>query len=239
MYTNLCTNFVKQPEIKTVVWILPCLAFDIVYQLQKKILSDKIANPTFPDVLLITSHPACYTLGRASSQSEKNASYPFPRFEIERGGHLTFHHPQQVILYPLFKLKSPNVHAHLRRVLSWGQAALADLGIFSDIDGQGSGLWLDESKKIASVGIAIKRWISFHGLAINVSVDESMWHDLPEGIHPCALAKAIPTNLCDINETLTRSQVVEALIEVFKKDESLGLIQFKDIKEFDDNYKKE
>ncbi|MCE2929939.1 MAG: lipoyl(octanoyl) transferase LipB [Vampirovibrionales bacterium] len=233
MYRNLCNKFVKHPDLKTVVWILPCLDFEIVHELQKKILQDKIANAAFPDVLLLTSHPACYTLGRASSQIEKEHHYPFPVFEIERGGHLTFHHPEQVILYPLITLKTPDVHAHLKRVLNWGQNALAHLGIDSLLDGQGSGLWLDESKKVASVGIAIKRWVSYHGLAINVSVDESMWQGLPTGVHPCALPHAVPTNLCDIRPALIRQEVELALIEVLKEDERLHPIQFENILSFD------
>ncbi len=235
MYRKLCNKFVKHPETKTVVWILPCLDFEIVYELQKKILQDKIANPGFPDLFLLTSHPACYTLGRASSQLEKETVYPFPSFEIERGGHLTFHHPEQVILYPLLTLKAPDVHAHLKRVLNWGQATLAALGISSSLDGQGSGLWLDGSKKVASVGIAVKRWVSYHGLAINVSVDESMWQNLPVGVHPCSLPNAIPTNLCDISPTLTRQDVEWALIEILKEDETLHPIQFENIRIFGDD----
>jgi lipoate-protein ligase B len=236
MYRKLCNNLIKHPETKTVVWILPSLDFEIVYELQKQILQDKIANPSFPDVLLLTSHPACYTLGRASSQIEKETIYPFPSFVIERGGHLTFHHPEQVILYPLITLKTPDVHAHLKRVLNWGQSALAHLEISSSLDGQGSGLWLDESKKVASVGIAVKRWVSYHGLAINVSVDESMWQGLPAGVHACALPHAIPTNLCDICPTLTRQDVEQALMDVLKKDASLHPVQFENIMSFGNDF---
>lgn len=235
MYTKLCNIIEKNPDIQTVVWVLPCLDFEVVYELQKKILNDKINNPTFPDVLLITSHPAAYTLGRASSACEKEAVYAFPTFEIERGGHLTFHHPQQVILYPLITLKTPDVHAHLKRVLTWGQETLSSLGIRSALDGQGSGLWVDEFKKVASIGIAIKRWVSYHGLAINVSVDESMWLSLPKGVHPCGLSQAIPTNLCDLKPQLTRQLVETALIEVLKEDERLLPIQFENIINFDDD----
>ena len=232
MYTNLCNNFVKVPSTQTILWILPCLDFERVSQLQKEILVHKIENPDCPDFILMTSHPPSYTLGRASSLIEKETPYAFPSYEIERGGHLTFHHPEQVILYPLLKLKTPDVHAHLKRVLHWGQNALNTLGIHTDLDGQGSGLWLDECHKVASIGIAVKRWISYHGLAMNVSVDPIMWQGLPPNIYPCSLPEAIPTNLGDIDATLTRQIVEDALIAVLQNDvtlQPLKLIKTKDL----------
>jgi lipoyl(octanoyl) transferase len=224
MFRKFYDTWIQQPQLNTFVWVLPCLAFETVYDLQKKIVQEKIAHPTLPDVLLITSHPPCYTLGRASSIEERATRFAFPSHEIERGGHLTFHHPQQVIVYPILKLKKKDVRAHLTRVLRWGQKALADLGVACSLDGQGSGLWLDESHKVASVGLAIRRWVSFHGLAINVSVEECMWQTLPEGIYPCALAQSIPTNLCDVKPELTCDELIDALIRVFQQDDALGTV---------------
>jgi lipoate-protein ligase B len=224
MFRKFYDTWIQQPQLNTFVWVLPCLAFETVYDLQKKIVQEKIAHPTLPDVLLITSHPPCYTLGRASSIEERATRFAFPSHEIERGGHLTFHHPQQVIVYPILRLKKKDVRAHLTRVLRWGQKALADLGVACSLDGQGSGLWLDESHKVASVGLAIRRWVSFHGLAINVGVEECMWQDLPKGIYPCALAQSIPTNLCDVKPELTCDELIDALIRVFQQDDSLGTV---------------
>lgn len=217
-------TFIHQPAIDSVVWLLPCLPFETVYALQQKIVREKIEYPSLPDVILITSHPACYTLGKASSAEERATDFAFARHEIERGGHLTFHHPQQVILYPIMRLKTRDVRAHLRRVLHWGQKALADLGVACSLDGQGSGLWLDDSQKIASVGMAVRRWVSFHGLAINVAVEKSMWQTLPEGIFPCGLAQAIPVNVCDVKPEITCDELINALINVFHEDDALGTI---------------
>ena len=224
MFRKFYDTWIQQPQINTFVWVLPCLAFERVYALQKQILLEKLAHPTLPDVILITSHPPCYTLGKASSIEERATRFAFPSHEIERGGHLTFHHPQQVIIYPIIRLKTRDVRAHLKRVLRWGQKALADLGVGCSLDGQGSGLWLDESHKVASVGLAIRRWVSFHGLAINVAVEECMWQDLPKGIYPCALAQSIPTNLCDVKPALTCDELIDALIHVFQQDDALGTI---------------
>jgi len=225
MFSSFYEHFIHEATVDTVIWILPCLAFETVYELQKKIVCEKISNPCLPDVLVITAHPPCYTLGRASSPEERNTVYAFTVHEIERGGHLTFHHPQQVVIYPIFQLKKRDVRAHLRRVLNWGQKALHKLGVSCSVEGSGSGLWLDESHKIASVGLAIQRWVSFHGLAINVAVEKSMWQALPEGIYPCGLAQTMPVNVCDVKPELGNEQVIQALIEVFQEDETLGRLR--------------
>jgi lipoate-protein ligase B len=211
--------------VKTLVLVLPCLPFEQVHQLQLVLITHKATHPDFPDVLLLTSHPACYTWGRASQAEERLVALDHPTFYIERGGHLTFHHPEQVILYPLMRLASPNVHQHLKRLLEWGQKALFSLGITTSVDGQGSGLWVNHTEKVASIGIAVRRWITYHGLAINVAVEASMWESLPAAIHPCGLAHAEPTNLKSLKGTLTRLDVENALVHRLEQDESLGPVQ--------------
>lgn len=211
--------------VKTIVLVLPCLPFEQVHQLQLVLIAHKAAHPDFPDVLLMTSHPASYTWGRGNQAEERLVALPHPTFDIERGGHLTFHHPEQVILYPLMRLASPNVHQHLKRVLEWGQNALFSLGIATSADGQGSGLWSNPTHKVASIGIAVRRWITYHGLAINVAVEASMWESLPVDLHPCGLAHAVPTNVQSLNEKIHRQQVESALVQVLEKDDSLAPVK--------------
>jgi lipoate-protein ligase B len=229
----MCVTFCNEMK-QTQVWLLPCLDFQIVQALQIALVRHKIQDPHFPDFILLTSHPACYTLGRASTEAERSATYAYPAFPVERGGHLTFHHPEQVIVYPILRLPTPNVHAHLKRVLSWGQDALQALGVDVLPTGEGSGLWWQKQGslliyKVAAVGIAVKSWTTFHGLALNVAVEEALWTSLPEGIHPCALPNTTPLNIQTLAPHLTRLDLEDALINQLQKDSNLGHVTLNSI----------
>lgn len=139
------------------------------------------ASPT----VLLLSHPPTLTLGRSASAEQlvQLAAWPqsFPELQyqaVERGGHWTFHNPQQVIAYPLKRFeRSSEVKPFFDAVLAWVEASLEALGVRVFRPAPSWGVWAlprvaslgEEPKKVASIGLAVRGWCSFHGVAIQVS----------------------------------------------------------------------
>jgi lipoate-protein ligase B len=107
-------------------------------------------------------------------------------FEIERGGDITFHGPGQLILYPIIDLKERgrDAHKYLRDLEQVTIRALAEFGLTADTKSGLTGVWVDNSK-VAAIGVALSKWITYHGIAINISTDLS-YFDL---INPCGITK--------------------------------------------------
>jgi lipoyl(octanoyl) transferase len=150
------------------------------------------------DLLLLVEHPPVITLGR-SFQLE---SLPTSRavleergielFEIERGGDITFHGPGQLVGYPIFDLKRhrEDVHWFLRQLEQSLILALASFGLTAGRREKYTGVWIDD-RKIASIGIHVKQWVTWHGFALNVTTDLSNF-DL---IVPCGIRDVVMTSI--------------------------------------------
>jgi lipoate-protein ligase B len=139
---------------------------------------DRRADGEIPDTLLLLVHPHVYTLGRTGN--EANLLVPrdslsregIPLFRVSRGGDITYHGPGQLVGYPIVLLPRPDVHRFVRTVEAALIDAVAEFGIRAGrIDGL-TGVWV-EGKKIASIGIGVRRWVTFHGFALNVNTDLS------------------------------------------------------------------
>lgn len=145
------------------------------------------------DTLLLVEHPPVATLGRRGEQSEV-FDPTLPVFSVERGGKATYHGPGQLVLYPIVHLGEGN-----RDVRAWVQCLeglviriLADFGIAAHIKADRPGVWTDATdRKVASIGIAIQHWVSFHGIALNVDMDLREF----ERIDPCGLGAAAMTSM--------------------------------------------
>lgn len=161
-------------------------------------LDQKIQTQTdFPGYLVVCSHPAVVTTGR-QTQADDIFSWTGEVVEISRGGRATYHGPSQIVVYPIINLKMPRknrgaqeVRGYLRALEEAIVATLKHYNISAigktsqKLPGQvnetdETGVWIG-SKKIASLGIAVKKWISFHGAALNFSYDPSAF----QGIRPC------------------------------------------------------
>ncbi len=145
------------------------------------------------DVLLMVEHPPVATLGRRGEPGEV-FDPTLPVFQIERGGKATYHGPGQLVLYPIVHLGEGNrdVRAWVRHLESLLHRLLADFGIESLTKEDYPGVWtVGSDKKIASIGIAIQHWVSFHGVALNVTLDPAEF----ERIDPCGLGAAVMTNM--------------------------------------------
>ncbi len=145
------------------------------------------------DTVLVVEHPPVATLGRRGEESEV-FDKTLPVYQIERGGKATYHGPGQLVVYPIVHLGEGNrdVRAWVRHLEQFLHDCLAHFGIESVTKPDYPGVWtVATDKKIASIGIAIKDWVSFHGIALNVTLEPQEF----ERIDPCGLGAAVMTNM--------------------------------------------
>ena len=158
--------------------------------LQREVARARIAAEVDEDVLLLVEHPPVITLGRSSKSAHMLASPEYLRqhgvelFEVERGGDVTFHGPGQLVGYPILDLKRHrrDLHWYLRQVEEFLIVALASDGLRGSRKPQYTGVWIDD-RKIASIGVHARDWVTWHGFALNVSTDLA-YFDL---IVPCGI----------------------------------------------------
>jgi len=148
-----------------------------------------------PDVLLLLEHPPVYTLGRGADPRflGAGADGPIPVVRAGRGGQVTYHGPGQVVGYPIVDLRGyrRDVHWYVRELEQVLIDALAVVGIEAGRVPGLTGVWIGGRRKIASIGIGIRRWVTWHGFALNVGRDLS-----PFGaITPCGIAGVAMTSV--------------------------------------------
>jgi lipoate-protein ligase B len=174
------------------------LAYGEALELQRSIARDRISGTIPQDVLLLVEHPPVVTLGRASKEKHLVASPEFLQsqgvelFEVERGGDVTFHGPGQLVGYPIIDLKRhrQDLHWYLRRIEQALIDALADYGIPGERNAKYTGVWA-RGKKIASIGVHARDWVTWHGFALNVTTNLS-YFDL---IVPCGIDGVVMTSI--------------------------------------------
>jgi lipoate-protein ligase B len=151
-----------------------------------------------PDALLLLEHDPVVTLGRSAKASNllagevELAQRGVAVHRTERGGDVTFHGPGQLVGYPVFKLASgiAGVRWFVERVEAALVAALAELGVSSGLRPSHIGVWCGE-RKIASIGVAVRRRVTFHGFALNVTVDLGFFRLM----HPCGMPGVVMTSV--------------------------------------------
>ena len=142
------------------------------------------------DTLILLEHPDVFTLGRGADERfilNPPASVPIRR--VSRGGQVTYHGPGQLVGYPILKLEGAarDVGKYLRDIEGALIDALAQFGIVAERRSGMTGVWVDGSK-IASIGVGIRRWVTFHGFALNVATDLSYFDAIvPCGIQGCRM----------------------------------------------------
>lgn len=160
---------------------------------------ERRASGELPDTLLLLTHPHVYTIGRVGDDA--NLLVPpallaregIPLERISRGGDITYHGPGQLVGYPIVLLSRPDVHRFVRRIETALIDTLSDFGVHGErIEGL-TGVWIKE-KKIASIGIGVKRWVTYHGFALNVDPDLSYFRR----IHLCGLKGREATSMTEV-----------------------------------------
>src|SRR3954462_11931936 len=167
-------------------------------ELQRSIARDRISGAIPQDVLLLLEHPPVVTLGRAAKEKHLVASPEFLQskgvelFEVERGGDVTYHGPGQLVGYPIIDLKQHrlDLHWYLRKIEEALINALADYGIPGERNTAYTSVWT-RGRKIASIGVHARDWVTWHGFALNVTTDLS-YFDL---IVPCGINGVVMTSI--------------------------------------------
>lgn len=167
--------------------------------LQRSLAYRRISGAVPDDLLLLVEHPPVITLGR----SFKAEHLPFSRdaleargvevFDIERGGDVTYHGPGQLVGYPILNLAEhkKDLHWYLRQLEETLIRTLGALGISAGPNAPHTGVWIQKARKIASIGIHVKQWVTWHGFALNVTTDLS-YFDL---IVPCGIPDVRMTSI--------------------------------------------
>lgn len=181
-----------------------------VWHLQQDLVNQRAQN-IIPDQLLVLEHEPVYTIGRKSSLNPALLNLNAPILEVERGGDISFHEPGQLVFYPIFALKEKqrDIRAFLQGLEQVLIHTLASLGFEAQRDSRNTGVWI-EGLKVASIGIAVRRWITWHGCAINVNNDLQ----LAQVIYPCGLPPETMTSLAQLKgQDLPMQDVKQRLIE--------------------------
>jgi lipoate-protein ligase B len=187
-------------------------------------LREKLANAQGGEVVLLLEHPDVITFGRGASDSNALASDAELResgydvFRVSRGGDVTWHGPGQLVGYPILDLRrhGSDVHRYLRDLESVLIGALADFGIAGRRREGFAGVWLDERRKIASIGVGVRAWRTLHGFALNVDCDLTRFG----AIVPCGLAGVEMVSMASVlghpvEVTLVAASVEDQLRKVF------------------------
>ena len=155
--------------------------------LQEEIVARKIADAAEPDLLLLLEHDPVFTIGRTPDQTSLRDTrvLPHPVYVIGRGGQATYHGPGQLVGYPILDLRSrgQDLHRHLRALEQLVIDACAAFGVHATRRDGLTGVWAAE-RKIASLGVGVKKWITLHGFALNVTAESlsGFAHITPCGI---------------------------------------------------------
>jgi lipoyl(octanoyl) transferase len=162
--------------------------------IQEEIVARKTADHDAPDELLLLEHESVYTIGRTPDQSSLRgvAHLPHPLFQINRGGQATYHGPGQLVGYPLINLRkhAPDLHRYLRWIEEVLIELLAEYGIAAQRREALTGVWVAD-RKIASIGVGVRHWITMHGFALNVCGDLAAF----DQITPCGIANVTMTSI--------------------------------------------
>jgi lipoyl(octanoyl) transferase len=178
--------------------------------------AEAIAAGHARELVWLVEHPPIYTAG-TSAQETDLLDARFPVFKTGRGGQFTYHGPGQRVAYLMLDLKhrKPDVRAFVRDVEEWLIRALAALGVKGERRPDRVGIWVDRGHghedKIAAIGIRIRRWVTFHGVAINVAPDLSHF----SGIVPCGVHGHGVTSLADLGIPAGMADVDNALKTAF------------------------
>lgn len=176
---------------------------------------DEVAGGS-SDVMVLVEHPPVITCGRGSHPENIRAT-DVPVIEIERGGDVTYHAPGQLVAYPILRLdgEERDLHRHLRQCEELILRVLSAFGLSGERRAGLTGVWIGE-RKIASIGIAVRKWVTFHGIALNVNLDPAEFGR----IRPCGLDPAVMTSMAQVlgfplPMTTVADKVAEFAGEVF------------------------
>jgi lipoyl(octanoyl) transferase len=179
-------------ETLSVQW-LGRMAYEPALALQERLVAERRAG-VIPDQLLLLEHDPVYTIGRTPDQTSLRggAHLAHPVVQISRGGQATYHGPGQLIGYPILDLRDhgQDLHRYLRAIEELLIRVCAHFGVAARRREGLTGTWVVD-RKIASIGVGVRHWVSMHGFALNVCGDLKPF----EAITPCGIAGVAMTSL--------------------------------------------
>lgn len=173
---------------------------------QELLVAEIFAGET-ASTLIFTEHPPIYTIGTSGSEADVLAreidAEPIDVYETGRGGEVTYHGPGQLVCYALIDIRrEPDLHKHVWRLEEMVIRTLADFGISACRNERGIGVWVGD-KKIAAVGVRCRKWITFHGIALNI--DPKMNHF--RGIVTCGMSDQPVVSMQQLGKSASRAEV--------------------------------
>ncbi len=176
-----------------------------------------------PELIWLVEHPPLYTAGTSAMADDLQDPERFPTYDAGRGGQWTYHGPGQRVVYAMLDLDQPHgairardIRAYVAGLEAWMIATLADFGVRGETRAGRVGIWVVDGgaeAKIGAIGVRVSRWVSWHGLALNVHPDLSHF----SGIIPCGIREHGVTSLAALGVDSTMADVDEALARNFLK----------------------
>jgi lipoyl(octanoyl) transferase len=212
-------NVASVPAIEWARSLAPIDYPDAVRAMQER--AARIAAGSAAELIWLLEHPPIYTAGTSARDEELLAHERFPVHRTGRGGRLTYHGPGQRIAYVMLDVKrhGGDVRAFVAALEGWIIAALADLGVTGETRSDRVGVWVrrpdkgpGRDDKIAAIGLRLTKWVSLHGMSLNVHPDLSHY----SGIVPCGIAGHGVTSLADLGSEHGMEVVDNALRRHFE-----------------------
>lgn len=199
--------------------MLHCLDLGLIDYTEALALQEELVSKRWKeeidDTLLMLEHPPVFTLGRGGNPQNVLQPGAVPVHRVGRGGDVTFHGPGQLVGYPIIHLAAHgrDVHAYLRGLEKVLIAMLARYGIAARQQTGLTGVWVGE-QKIASIGVGVRRWVTYHGFALNVAPNLAFFRD----IVPCGLAGVRMTSMAAIlSQSITVGEIKPLVAEIFAR----------------------
>lgn len=192
---------------------------DAVAEMERRV--DAIRAGTAPELVWLLEHPPLYTAG-TSARPEDLLTPRFPVHQTGRGGQFTYHGPGQRVAYVMLDLKrrGPDLRRYVRDLEDWLIGSLARFNVVGERRDGRVGIWVSQpggrEDKIAAIGVRVRRWVTYHGISLNVEPDLSHF----DGIVPCGVREHGVTSLVDLGLPVTLHDVDLALRASF--DEVFG-----------------
>ena len=196
---------------------------DAVREMEARV--ERIAQGSANEAIWLLEHPPLYTAGTSAKPEDLKAPDRFPVYEARRGGQYTYHGPGQRVVYVMLDLnrRGRDVRAFVQSLEAWVIATLAEFNLRGEVREGRVGVWVERPKKpalpdgstredkVAAIGIRLRKWVSFHGLSINVEPDLAHF----DGIVPCGISDHGVTSLVDLGLPVTMDDVDVALRKTF------------------------
>lgn len=195
---------------------------DAVDEMERRVAD--ISSADAGEQVWLVEHPPLYTAGTSANDDDLLDAHKFPVFQAGRGGEFTYHGPGQRVGYVMLDLnrRGRDVQRYVRDLEEWMIVTLAAFGVNGERRDGRVGIWVDRGRhgglpgkedKIAAIGVRLRRWVSFHGVSLNICPDLSHY----DGIVPCGISQHGVTSLQDLGIAATMEDVDVALRESFER----------------------